>query len=680
MKSIQTVLIAIIAAATIFIFGVQAYFTTSQFDAFAYEQLGTNLVYQAEKEASQLYAPIRDNGGNAASLATLTGSMLQYDEAAAFQYTKQMVVRTEISAGSAIALEPGIVTPDSKFYQAYIYRDKNKNAVIDWSYNGAQYLSKAWYKQGLNTAKVFEVSQPYQDETPNKKLWISIVSPIIRDGKRIGVATSDMLADSLRDYVTHLQVGKTGTAYLITADGSYIGKADDAKKDLTAKITEEADPELKSTGNTIVHADKPGVLRLKSSRQFLAYAPVGETGMKLILSYPEAEITAVLNKVFYTIAAGFAVSILFFIFALSFVINRRIVTPLSCLSRAADEVARGNIAVFKMEYAYKDEIGKMIESFTVMTEGLRNMVLQVKKATEQIASTSEELYATSSQSSEAANQIANSTVDLAASSSAQAVEVDKTMSSVREIVTAISHIAATTNAISAKSSDTSRSAEAGGTAINTANQQMGTISQSVSNSAAVVQQLGESSRQIGEIVDVISGIAGQTNLLALNAAIEAARAGEQGRGFAVVAEEVRKLAEQSQSAAQKISHIIGEIQQETQAVVAVMNQGTQEVSKGAEVITSTGERFYQIVGQVQDLNSQIQEVTAAAQQLTASSGEMASSVEHMEHAAAAAADNINTISAAAEQQSASMQEISTSSQNLAGMAEELDALVCGFKL
>lgn len=680
MKSIRTVLIGIIAVATIVIFGGQAYFTTSYFNNFAQSQISSNLIYQAEKEASQLYAPIRDNGNNAASLATLIGSMAKYDEAAAFQYTKQLVVKTEIAAGSAIALEPGIATPDSLFYQAYIYRDKNKNAVVDWSYNGAQYLTKAWYKQGLNATKAFEVSQPYQDETPNKKLWISIVSPIIRDGSRIGVTTSDMLADNLRAYVTKLQVGKLGRGYLVTADGSYIGKDEDAKKDLTAKIIEESDSELANAGTSIMKADKSGIIKLKSSRQFLAYAPVGESGMKLVLSFPEEEITGVLDSVFYTTSTGSVVSILIFIAILSFVINRRIVTPMSLLSCAADEVACGNITTLKIDYTYQDEIGKTVKSFKVMTENLHHMVQQVKKATEHISTTSEELYASSSQSSQAANQIAASAVDLSTSSSVQTTEVDKTMAAVRQIVAAIERIADTTKDISAKSTQTSQSAEMGGSAIQIANHQMAVISQSVSHSAVVVQKLGESSRQIGEIVDVISGIAGQTNLLALNAAIEAARAGEQGRGFAVVAEEVRKLAEQSQEAARKISQIITEIQSETQAVVAVMNQGTQEVSKGAEVITSTGDRFGQIVCEVQELNSRIQEVTTASQELTVLSGTMANSVENVEHTAVKTDDNIHSISAAAEQQSASMQEISATSQTLARMAEELDALVCRFRL
>src|SRR5213075_2494444 len=97
---------------------------------------------------------------------------------------------------------------------------------------------------------------------------------------------------------------------------------------------------------------------------------------------------------------------------------------------------------------------------------------------------------------------------------------------------------------------------------------------------AAIQDLAERSERIGGIVDTITGIAEQTNLLALNAAIEAARAGEQGRGFAVVAEEVRKLAEESQSAAAQISGLVGEIQTETNKVVEVVTDSAKRTEDG----------------------------------------------------------------------------------------------------
>jgi len=269
---------------------------------------------------------------------------------------------------------------------------------------------------------------------------------------------------------------------------------------------------------------------------------------------------------------------------------------------------------------------------------------------------------------------------VATGASHQVDAVEQAVSVVQEMTMAINHIASNSHNVSEKSGETARAAAAGGEAVLQATNQMQVIKNSVTQSAEVVGKLGERSQQIGEIVDVISGIAGQTNLLALNAAIEAARAGEQGRGFAVVADEVRKLAEQSHEAAQKISIIVRDIQSETNIAVRAMNQGTVEVARGTEVIAATGDRFTFIVTMVQQLNSQIQEISAATEELSASSDEVVRSVDSIRTVASDTAADTQTISAAAEEQSASMEEIASSSQALAHMAGDLQAVVSKFRL
>lgn len=155
--------------------------------------------------------------------------------------------------------------------------------------------------------------------------------------------------------------------------------------------------------------------------------------------------------------------------------------------------------------------------------------------------------------------------------------------------------------------------------------------------------LGNQSKEIGQIVNTISDIAGQTNLLALNAAIEAARAGEQGKGFAVVADEVRKLAEQSQMAAKQIADLIAQIQSQPNSAVQAMNEGSAEVKIGTEVVDTAGHTFTDIISR-----------DTAAQ--------------------------AETVSAVTEEQSAAMDEITTSSEALANMAEDLSEVVSKFKL
>ncbi|WP_371363682.1 methyl-accepting chemotaxis protein [Sporomusa rhizae] len=209
---------------------------------------------------------------------------------------------------------------------------------------------------------------------------------------------------------------------------------------------------------------------------------------------------------------------------------------------------------------------------------------------------------------------------------------------------------------------------------------MAQIEETVRNSAQVVAKLGERSKEIGQIVDAISGIAGQTNLLALNAAIEAARAGEQGRGFAVVAEEVRKLAEQSQEAAKKIAGLIGEIQGDTDKAVASMNDGTREVNVGADVVNAAGVAFREIIDMVSQVSSQIKEISAAIQQMASGSQQIVGSVKKIDDLSKSSAGEAQNVSAATEEQLASMEEIASASQALAQLAQDLQVAVARFRV
>ena len=364
----------------------------------------------------------------------------------------------------------------------------------------------------------------------------------------------------------------------------------------------------------------------------------------------------------------------------SLLFSRRISQPLKDLSASVRLVATGNLGASKISYNGNNEIGDLSKDFTIMAENLREVILQLQKTAEQVASSSEQLNASAKQSSQGAEQVAG-TISIVANGSNEQVEaIMQAEVAVKEMVTAIEHISDNSANVSNQSEETAKNAVAGSQAVLEAADQMKVINSSVKHSAEVVVKLGESSKQIGQIVEVISNIAGQTNLLALNAAIEAARAGEQGRGFAVVADEVRKLAEQSEEAASKITAIIKEIQTETNAVVEIMEHGTVEVNRGTEIITATGERFKHIVTLVQNLNGKIQDIGTAAQQLAASSDEVVNSVDSVRQVAADNSANTETISAAAEQQSASMQEIAASSHALADMAIQLQNIVQKFKL
>lgn len=376
-----------------------------------------------------------------------------------------------------------------------------------------------------------------------------------------------------------------------------------------------------------------------------------------------------------SISAAFLVLVL-----IGWLVTRSITAPLQLLVAACKELASGDFSAKPRTVQRRDEIGQVADALVEMRENVRIVLNQVNVSTEQVAASSEELTASAEQSAQATVQVAATITEVAAGAAKQASAVDSTASVVEQMSASIQQVAANANVVSGMADKTTSAASQGDKAVNVAINQMKNIEKTVLSSAQVVIKLGERSKEIGQIVEAISGIAGQTNLLALNAAIEAARAGEQGRGFAVVAEEVRKLAEQSQEATKKIASLISEIQTETDSAVVAMNDGTREVKIGSEVVNTAGQAFKEIVSLIGEVSSQIREISAAIQQMASGSQQIVASVRDIDRISRETAGQTQTVSAATEEQSASMEEIAASSQALAKMAEELQNVVRRFRV
>lgn len=364
------------------------------------------------------------------------------------------------------------------------------------------------------------------------------------------------------------------------------------------------------------------------------------------------------------------------------VISRSVVGALQSVTGDLAKLAKGDYSFHVPEafLAKKDEVGTMARAMDDMLKATREVIGQVSHSSEQLAASSEQLTASSEQAAQAANQVAEAITDVASGTTNQLKAVDETTNVVEQMSAGIQEVAANASNVAATAQQTSSAAQEGGKKVQKATQQMAQIEKSVDDSAQLVSKLGERSQEIGTIVDTISGIAGQTNLLALNAAIEAARAGEQGRGFAVVAEEVRKLAEQSQEAAQHIAELIGQIREDTDKAVDAMNEGTNEVKTGTEVVSEAGRTFDEIVGLIGQVSDQVNDISAAIEQMAASSQHIVASVKDIDKISKESAAHTQTVSAATEEQLASMEEIASSSRALSKMAEEMRTVIAKFKV
>ena len=358
---------------------------------------------------------------------------------------------------------------------------------------------------------------------------------------------------------------------------------------------------------------------------------------------------------------------------------RRITGPLLKLGAAVGAVAGGDLTR-TVNVESKDEVGILSHDFNTMVGELRKLVKHVHELSQTLAASSEELTASAEQSADVSHQVAQSITEVAEGASRQLGAVNDTSAVVQEVSASAEEVAATADTINGLSHKSTQATLNGSAAIERAVQQMDQIGAGSNAVNDAVEKLAASSKHIGEIVNVISGIAGQTNLLALNAAIEAARAGEQGRGFAVVAEEVRKLAEQSESAAKEITEMINQNKTDIQKAVQAMETAKGAVRTGIEVVNAAGVTFRDISQLTDEVSTQITGVSAAIGEIAKGSENIVVSVRDIENVSKQSAGQSQNVSAAAEELTASMTEISTSSQNLAKMAQELQAAVDKFSM
>ncbi|ORT99354.1 methyl-accepting chemotaxis sensory transducer [Anaerovibrio sp. JC8] len=360
-------------------------------------------------------------------------------------------------------------------------------------------------------------------------------------------------------------------------------------------------------------------------------------------------------------------------------LNRNIKSSAEELVRISTMVAGGDLRT-KVNVNGGDEFATIGVQFNHMIDNVRSMCQNIQQTAIKVASSSEELTASAHQSADATQSVAQSVGDMAESSEQQTRELNEADEKARNLLAEMENVTAAVEEARQSVSEAVEKANDGNRLASATISEMNGVTDIVLESTQRVARLGERSKEIGQIVSVISGIAGQTNLLALNAAIEAARAGEQGRGFAVVAEEVRKLAEESQSAAQQISDLIANIQRETDDAVASMEKGARAAESGKANLATTGDAFNQILERVNHVSETSSGINDTVKSLMGPIDELVKNIGNVTKQADNVSRESQAVSAATEQQSAGIDEIASASRTLADYAQNLQDTTMKFKL
>ena len=300
----------------------------------------------------------------------------------------------------------------------------------------------------------------------------------------------------------------------------------------------------------------------------------------------------------------------------------------------------------------EDITGAIADSVNFAIEALRSLVTTINETAVQVASAASETQATAISLAEAAEQ--------------QARQINASSTAVNEIARSIDRVSAN----SAESSEVAQRsvviAAKGALMVRQTIDGMDTIRDQIQETAKRIKRLGESSQEIGTIVELINDIAEQTNILALNAAIQAASAGESGRGFAVVADEVQHLAERASNATRRIETLVQTIQSDTNEAVSSMEQTTAEVVSGARMAEDAGLALGEIENVSTDLSGLIQRISAAARQQAT--------------AATSISETMATIREITRQTSTGASQTAESIGNLAQLSAGLRRSVADFKL
>ncbi len=364
---------------------------------------------------------------------------------------------------------------------------------------------------------------------------------------------------------------------------------------------------------------------------------------------------------------------------LTALMTRNLADPIRRLVRTCRVVGTGDLTA-EVPVDSLDDMGELASSYGEMLRSLRRISSELRETSGEVSEGAVSIVAVSEQIMAAIEELNALVQDLSAQIEHEVNQIKK----VEEVMLGVAETISMAHAEASRSFEIGRKAETavreGREHARDAVEKIADFKGVLDESMEAVLSLGESSRKIGTIVDIITRIADQTNLLALNAAIEAARVPEHGKGFAVVADEVKKLAQEAAASAQRIHDLVRAIQGDVERARGLMEKGTMGMYVGMETVERTDQSLAVISEIVGEMAGMANAIAEASSRELAESERLADSLRAMKEQVEATAGAYEEIGASSEEQTAATSELTGTAERLARIAERLQEMVAHFKI
>lgn len=536
--------------------------------------------------------------------------------------------------------------------------------------------TRPWYTSAIN-ANQTAYSDPYVDLVTNQVVT-SVSSPILdQSGNVKGVLAADVQLNAVTDRINQLKIGDDGYVVIMTNAGVFVAHPDPefiSKNGFTdfdegvKKLTEVVTSQENGTYEYVFEGDK----------KVASFAAIPNTNWKIMVTMPFKSLTKDLDALLLLILFSTLFFAIVTIIVVTF-ITKKITKPIEKLNHATHMLSEGDLTQ-RTTIVDSTEIGQLSKSFNTMADNLRNLVKGITVLSEDVHIVSGKMNQSSKKTEEIAVQISYAINDLAKGAEQQSDSVNMSVNKITSMTEAFEEISKSIQAVYNTTEIINVLVANGEEAIRIQNNSMEENTKATDAVNDAIHMLEIKTREIGQIVSVIDGIASQTNLLALNASIEAARAGEQGRGFSVVADEIRKLAEQSSQSTGRIGQSVQEIIERTKSAVdqAIIAEGAVKLQEKS--VSQVADIFKNVKDSIKEMKVSFDDVKKRNDLIREEASDIRDEIHSISDVIELNSAGSEEVAASTEQQVSTLQDVTKLSGEVEQLANQLKQEVDKFKI